>query len=156
MQKITDLKNQNLFIKSISKVLLSLGSNIEPKSEYINKAIDYIHNEGYCKVIKTSSVLKNPAILYKEQDDFLNQIIEIETILAPFELLNYLKQLEIKIGRKHRFRYGPREIDIDILFYEDLTINTENLIIPHPGVYDREYLKILLKEFELSKYNFNI
>jgi len=156
MQKITDLKNQNLFIKSISKVLLSLGSNIEPKSEYINKAIDYIHNEGYCKVIKTSSVLKNPAILYKEQDDFLNQIIEIETILAPFELLNYLKQLEIKIGRKHRFRYGPREIDIDILFYEDLTINTENLIIPHPGVYDREYLKILLKEFELSKYNFNL
>lgn len=155
MQKITDLKNQNLFIKSISKVLLSLGSNIEPKSEYINKAIDYIHNEGYCKVIKTSSVLKNPAILYKEQDDFLNQIIEIETILAPFELLNYLKQLEIKIGRKHRFRYGPREIDIDILFYKDLTINTENLIIPHPGVYDREYLKILLKEFELSKYNFN-
>jgi len=155
MQKITDLKNQNLFIKSLSKVLLSLGSNIEPKSEYINKAIDYIHNEGYCKVIKTSSVLKNPAILYKEQDDFLNQIIEIETILTPFELLNYLKQLEIKIGRKHRFRYGPREIDIDILFYEDLTINTENLIIPHPAVYDREYLKILLKEFELSKYNFN-
>jgi len=155
MQKITDLKNQNLFIKSLSKVLLSLGSNIEPKSEYINKAIDYIHNEGYCKVIKTSSVLKNPAILYKEQDDFLNQIIEIETILTPLELLNYLKQLEIKIGRKHRFRYGPREIDIDILFYEDLTINTENLIIPHPGVYDREYLKILLKEFELSKYNFN-
>jgi 2-amino-4-hydroxy-6-hydroxymethyldihydropteridine diphosphokinase len=155
MQKITDLKNQNLFIKSLSKVLLSLGSNIEPKSEYINKAIDYIHNEGYCKVIKISSVLKNPAILYKEQDDFLNQIIEIETILTPFELLNYLKQLEIKIGRKHRFRYGPREIDIDILFYEDLKINTENLIIPHPGVYDREYLKILLKEFELSKYNFN-
>jgi len=155
MQKIIDLKNQDLSTKYFSNVLLSLGSNIEPKAEYLKKTIDSIHNEGYCKIIKISSVLKNPAILYKEQDDFLNQLIEIETILTPFQLLNYLKQLEIKIGRIHRFRYGPREIDIDILFYENLTINTENLIIPHPGVYDREYLKILLKEFELSKYNFN-
>ncbi|GIX41393.1 MAG: 2-amino-4-hydroxy-6-hydroxymethyldihydropteridine pyrophosphokinase [Leptospiraceae bacterium] len=156
MQKIIDLKKQNLSTNNSSFVLLSLGSNIEPKLDYLNKAIFYLNNDGYCKIIKLSKILKNPAILYTKQDDFLNQIIEIKTFLNPFELLDYVKELEKRIGRQPRFRYGPREIDIDILFYEHFTVNTDKLIIPHPGVYEREYLKILLQEFELSKYHFNI
>jgi 2-amino-4-hydroxy-6-hydroxymethyldihydropteridine diphosphokinase len=156
MQKIIDLEKQNQSVNKSTFVLLALGSNIEPKKEYLQKVIKNLESDGKCTIIKTSRILQNPAILYTEQEDFLNQIIEIETFLEPNDLLNYVKQLEKKIGRKSRFRYGPREIDIDILFYGQLTICTENLVIPHPGVYEREYLKILLQDFDLSKYNFTI
>lgn len=153
MQKIIDLEKQNLSKKQ-HYVLLSLGSNIEPKEEYLKKAIFFLQNDGFVEVIKTSLILKNSAILYTDQEDFLNQLVEVKTTLPPLELLYYVKSLEKILGRKERFRYGPREIDIDILFYDTTTIKTEELILPHPGVYDREYLKILFKEFDLSKYNY--
>lgn len=153
MQKIIDLKKQNLS-KNIHYVLLSLGSNIEPREEYLKKAIYHLQNDGLIEIIKTSSLLNNSAILYTEQEDFLNQLVEIKTHLSPLELLHYVKMLEKILGRKERFRYGPREIDIDILFYDTTNIKTQELILPHPGVYDREYLKILFKEFDLSKYNY--
>ncbi len=152
MQKIIDLKKQNLFNRT-NFVLLCLGSNIEPKEKYLKNAIEFIQKDGFCEILKVSKVLKNPPLIYTNQDDFLNQILEIKTILDPYELLTYIKQLEKNIGRIERFRYGPREIDIDILFYENLKINTEILTIPHPGIYDREYIQILLQEFNLSKYS---
>ncbi len=153
MQKTIDLKKQNPSNK-LYYVLLSLGSNIEPKEEYLKKTIFTLETDGHVEIIKTSRILKNPAILYPNQEDFLNQLIEVKTHLSPLELLYYVKSLEKLLGRKERFRFGPREIDIDILFYDTLTIQTQELTLPHPGVYDRDYLKILFKEFDLSKYNF--
>ncbi|MFN3605161.1 MAG: 2-amino-4-hydroxy-6-hydroxymethyldihydropteridine diphosphokinase [Leptonema sp. (in: bacteria)] len=150
MQKIIDLRKHVPFVKK-HKALLSLGSNIEPRMNYLKHAKELIEkNIGI--ILKSSSILDNPAEIYLEQPNFLNQIIEIETFLTPIKLLSVIKKIEKEIGRKERFRYGPREIDIDILFYEKQKFVTNELMIPHPAVSERKYLKILLKEFDLKDY----
>ncbi len=151
MQKIIDLKKLVPYTKPL-KVLLSLGSNIEPREVYLQKAKELIESKRIGIITKQSIILENPPILYENQNDFLNQILEIKTNLNPHQLLREIKKLEKEIGRKETFRYGPREIDIDILFFQNHKINKLDLVIPHPGVYDREYLKILLKEFDLKEY----
>jgi 2-amino-4-hydroxy-6-hydroxymethyldihydropteridine diphosphokinase len=70
---------------------------------------------------------------FSDQPDYLNQVIEAGTDLEPLELLRYLKALEIRLGRETTFRYGPRKIDLDILFYDDLILDTPELEIPIPG-----------------------
>lgn len=149
MWKIIDLKKLVPFINH--KVLLSLGSNIEPRELYLKKARELLEKK-IGKILKFSSILDNPAEVYLDQPRFLNQILEIETRLNPTSLLKIIKKIEKEIGRKERFRYGPREIDIDILYYENFQIHTNDLIIPHPAIKEREYLKILLKEFDLKDY----
>lgn len=149
MWKIIDLKKLVPFINH--KVLLSLGSNIEPRELYLKKARELLEKK-IGKIIKLSSILDCAAEVYLDQPRFLNQIVEIKTHLNPPCLLKTIKKLEKEIGRKERFRYGPREIDIDILYYENFQINSNDLIIPHPAVKEREYLKILLKEFDLKDY----
>lgn len=151
MQKITDLGMRVPFSKQC-KVLLSLGSNIEPKNDYLKKAKVLIEAKNIGRIIKESIILENSPILYENQNDFLNQIIEIKTTLDPYRLLKELKKLEKEIGRQKTFRYGPREIDIDILFYQNHTIQSYDLTIPHPGVFNRNYLKILLQEFDIRDY----
>ena len=100
-------------------------------------------------LVRATSALDNPALIFEDQDDFLNQVLEIQTELPPLELLDFLKLIEKKIGRQERFRYGPREIDIDILFYGRLRLETESLKIPPPGVL-RPYAVALLKELGMD------
>lgn len=127
-------------------VFLSLGSNTGNREHFIQDAVTRLIENPQVTLVRQSRLFENPAILYENQPDFLNQILEIETTFSPFALLDYLQKLEKEIGRKKRFRYGPREIDLDILTYDALQMNTDRLTIPHPGIYDREYLKILLAE----------
>ena len=101
-------------------------------------------------IIKKGKILDNPPLLVEEQPPFLNQIIQTETELGPYELLDTLKQYESQIGRIKRIRFGPREIDLDILTYGDLRLDSDRLTIPHPGLRDREYLRILLAEFDTT------
>ena len=112
---------------------------------------DYLlsHNPRM-EVLRRSSILDNPPLLVEEQPSFLNQIVEIQTDLEPLELLDTLKEYEKEIGRIKRIRYGPREIDLDILSYDGLRMNNSKLTLPHPGLRDREYLRILLAEFALQ------
>lgn len=76
---------------------------------------------------------------FEDQGKFLNQVVKVQTNLAPEALLDYLKQIEIKVGRTPTFRNGPREIDIDILFYDDLILETDELTIPHPRLAERAF-----------------
>ncbi|HAV78479.1 MAG TPA: 2-amino-4-hydroxy-6-hydroxymethyldihydropteridine diphosphokinase, partial [Anaerolineae bacterium] len=77
---------------------------------------------------------------YTEQDKFLNQAVKTTTYLEPEPLLKHIKRLEIGLGRTATFRHGPRLIDIDILFYDDLIIETPPLVIPHPQLHDRGFV----------------
>ncbi|MEK7790816.1 MAG: 2-amino-4-hydroxy-6-hydroxymethyldihydropteridine diphosphokinase, partial [Deltaproteobacteria bacterium] len=72
--------------------------------------------------------------------------IEIKTSLSPVELLKALKQIEKEIGRKETFRWGPRIIDLDLLLYDSLTLKSEELTLPHPGMNERDFVKIPLQE----------
>lgn len=96
--------------------------------------------------IRLSKIYETPPWGYTDQPAFLNQVVEARTDLSPHELLVHLKDIEIQIGRKPTFRYGPRLIDLDILIYDDLILNTSTLVIPHPNMHERAFVLIPLAE----------
>ncbi|WP_029520350.1 2-amino-4-hydroxy-6-hydroxymethyldihydropteridine diphosphokinase [Persephonella sp. IF05-L8] len=122
----------------MEKIFLALGSNIGNRQKNINQAIEFLSKE--IKDIKQAHIYKSKAVGYENQPDFLNTAISGYTDLSPEELLGFVKHIEKQIGRKKRFRWGPREIDIDILFYGNLVLEKENLIIPHPRIHERDFV----------------
>ena len=106
-----------------------MGSNIGDKENNLTDAVKFISN--FAKILKISSVYKTEPLLYKEQDDFFNIVIEIDYQKTARNLLSKIKDVETQMGRKDNFRYGPRLIDIDIIFFKGEEIDEEDLIIPH-------------------------
>ncbi|WP_431110359.1 2-amino-4-hydroxy-6-hydroxymethyldihydropteridine diphosphokinase [Winogradskyella poriferorum] len=125
-------------------VYIALGSNKGNKLEYLQLAIDAIF-ERVGTIRKISKVYETPALGF-EGDDFYNACIKIETELKPKKLLRVLKQIEADLGRtnKKSDTYESREIDLDILFYEDEVINEKSLLIPHPAIHLRKFVLVPL------------
>jgi 2-amino-4-hydroxy-6-hydroxymethyldihydropteridine diphosphokinase len=119
-------------------IFLALGSNIGNKQRYIDEAIQHLGPN--VTNIRLSKIYETKPMYFEAQDVFLNAVLQAETNLTPVELLPFVKKLETKIGRLTRFPNGPREIDIDILFYEDLIYSDELLTIPHPGIAQRDFV----------------
>lgn len=132
------------FGRTTRRALISLGSNLGDRRGYLRAARDRIRERF--RILQQTTELDNPAVILMDQPDFLNQIIEIEADVSPAELLTCLKQIEADLGRRPRERYGPREIDLDILEFEGVAVHTPDLTLPHPGLRDRAYLHLLLKE----------
>jgi 2-amino-4-hydroxy-6-hydroxymethyldihydropteridine diphosphokinase len=126
--------------KIMPQAYLALGSNLGDRAENLQSAISFLRLKA--KVITCSAVYETPPWGYEEQPKFLNQVIEVETDLTPGDLLDYVKEVEREIGRKETFRYGPRSIDIDILFYDDLVVNTPPLNIPHAQIAERAFVLV--------------
>jgi len=116
-------------VKNSNSIFLSLGSNIGDKENNLIDAVRFISN--FAKILKISSVYKTKPLFYKEQDDFFNIVIEIDYQKTARNLLLKIKDVETQMGRKDNFRYGPRLIDIDIIFFKGEEIDEEDLIIPH-------------------------
>ncbi len=116
-------------MKNLNSIFLSLGSNIGDKENNLIDAVRFISN--FAKILKISSLYKTEPLLHKEQDDFFNIVIEIDYQKTARNLLLKLKDIETQMGRKDNFRYGPRLIDIDIIFFKGEEIDEEDLIIPH-------------------------
>jgi len=125
-------------------VYLSLGSNINDRAANLKQAISSLPPQMTVK--KKSKVYETPPWGYTEQAPFLNLVVMATTYVEPEPLLKHLKRLEVALGRKATFRYGPRSIDIDILFYDDLVMETPSLTIPHPHVYDRGFVLVPLMD----------
>jgi 2-amino-4-hydroxy-6-hydroxymethyldihydropteridine diphosphokinase len=119
-------------------VYLSLGTNIGDRAANLKEAVASLPPQMTVK--KKSNVYETPPWGYTEQDAFLNQVVQVTTYLEPEPLLKHLKRLEVALGREPTFRYGPRLIDIDILFYDDLVFKSPSLIIPHPNVHERGFV----------------
>jgi 2-amino-4-hydroxy-6-hydroxymethyldihydropteridine diphosphokinase len=96
--------------------------------------------------VKESPIYVTPPWGYEDQPDFLNQVIQVTTRLEPTQLLDYLKGIEDDMGRKATFRYGPRLIDLDILFYGQRVIREESLQIPHPRLHERAFVLVPLHD----------
>jgi 2-amino-4-hydroxy-6-hydroxymethyldihydropteridine diphosphokinase len=122
----------------MADVYLGLGSNVGDKERNIRKAIELIDQE--CTVLKKSKLYKTDPVGYMEQDWFLNRVIEVETSRKPKELLRFLKSIEKKLGRQKTVKNGPRTIDIDILLYDDILLDSESLTIPHPRLHKRLFV----------------
>ena len=131
----------------MASVYLSLGSNLGNRKKNLEKAISFISEEAG-KIISVSSFYQSEPQGFKSENDFLNAVILIETTLSPFELLAKTQEIEKKIGRKTKSTetYSDRIIDIDILFYDDLIVDTPELKIPHPLWKERDFVKIPLAE----------
>lgn len=121
-------------------VYLSLGSNLGDRASHLKSALASLPPQ--LRVAAKSRVYETPPWGYTEQEHFLNQVVKATTYLEPELLLKHLKRLEVALGRKATFRYGPRLIDIDILFYDDLVFESPALTIPHPHVHERGFVLI--------------
>lgn len=125
---------------------LGLGTNLGDRQKNLKEAIKAISLK--MNVLQRSSVYETKAWGYTNQPDFLNQVIEVNTDLTPLQLLNFVKRTETELGRVENFRYGPRLIDIDILFYGTVIRNTTRVQIPHPRLHERAFVLVPMAEME--------
>ncbi len=126
---------------------LGIGSNLGDRRKNIRMAIKKINSLLDTKVIRSSSLMETaPLGGPRGQPKFLNAAVKIRTSILPFQLLRELKTIEKELGRKRTIRFGPRPIDLDILFYHDRIIHTKTLHIPHPRMFEREFVLKPLSE----------
>ncbi len=129
-------------------VYIGIGSNLGDKLKHCEKAISEILKIDCHKLLAKSSLFKTQPIGYTYQDWFVNRVIKIETDLEAPELFRTLKAIESRLGRTKTFRWGPQTIDLDILFFDEVEIHTEELQIPHPLIQDRQFVLIPLTEID--------
>lgn len=131
-------------------VYISLGSNIGDRAFYLQAAIKQLHTHECIVVAKKSSIYETEPIGYVEQEPFLNMVIELHTSLTPEQLLIETQKIETKYGRQRDEKWGPRTLDLDILLYGEEKIQTNDLIVPHPRMWERAFVVIPLMELNCT------
>jgi GTP cyclohydrolase-4 len=131
-------------VSELHKVYLGLGANLGDRQSNLLQALQHVRTRA--SIEKVSSCYETKPVGYLEQPDFLNIACLITTELSPYELLHFLKQVENRMGRQPSFRNAPRPIDIDILFYDDLVLESPGLTIPHPRLSERAFVLVPLAE----------
>lgn len=128
------------------KVYLALGSNMGDSRKYLEDAVDALKNNDKNKNVTVSKFLVTKPYGGVEQDDFLNGAVVLQTLYSPQELLQELHRIEAAADRKREVHWGPRTLDLDILFYDRLVCEDENLIIPHVDLQNRDFVLIPMCE----------
>lgn len=127
-------------------VYAGLGSNRGNKSDNIKKALDMLNMADNASVLAVSSLYETEPEGYEDQDWFLNTAAQLKTTLSPVDLLKLFKEIEQAIGRHKSVRWGPREIDLDLLLYDELSFENPDLVIPHPRMHQRAFVLAPLAE----------
>lgn len=125
-------------------IYLALGTNLGNRRANLRAAIAAL--PPAMTVLVESSIYQTPPWGITDQPAFLNMALKGETLLAPMTLLSLLKRLEIQLGRTPSIHYGPRQIDMDILFYDDLILDTPELVVPHPRLQERAFALVPLAD----------
>lgn len=130
-----------------SRVFVGLGSNVGNKEENLKEALRRLEDD-FIEIVKSSTFYETKPWGMEEQDYFLNSVVELRTTYGPMELLRYLQKIEDTMGRDraHEAKWGPRVIDLDILFFGDRIIYEDDLIIPHPYAEHRDFVMELMVE----------
>jgi len=128
------------------KVFLALGSNLGNKQENLKLAVEYISGITKTKLNKASEIYITNPVGYLDQENFLNMVVSIETDLEPIILLKELQGIENILKRSREIHWGPRTMDIDILLFGEEVINSDELTIPHPRMFERAFVLIPLKD----------
>lgn len=123
-----------------STAFISIGSNIGDKNYNLDKAIELLCGNDEVKLVKKSSYLKTEPWGYEDQEEFLNCAIEVKTILSSRELLEKMQSIEKEMKRERIIKWGPRVIDLDIIFFNNEINNEEDLVIPHPRMEERKFV----------------
>jgi len=120
---------------------VGLGSNIEPRDKYIERALNLLSGHARIEVQKVSSIYETEAVGGPSgQKKYLNAVCRIRTDLAPEALLDVLQDIEQQLGRKRQVRWGPRTIDLDILLFGQQIIATDRLVVPHALMHQRRFV----------------
>ena len=130
----------------MDRIFIGLGSNLGDRMRYLHQALSEIANTKKIFMKKYSSVYETEPVGYKEQQMFLNMAAELESTLAPQDLLGNLKEIEKNLGRSNSEHWGPREIDLDILYYGSEVINSDKLRLPHPEIANRKFVLVPMEE----------
>jgi len=125
---------------------VALGSNLGDREDNLRRAITEMISQDTMSVIAMSSVYETQPMYYENQDWFLNCVVAVQTILKPSALLKCLQAIELGLGRQRNVKFGPRVIDLDILFYGDETVSEPGIEIPHPRLAERPFVLIPLNE----------
>lgn len=119
---------------------IALGSNMGDKKAYLDSGVEGLRQTKGCQVLAVSDYLATEPYGVTDQDEFLNGAMKIRTLLPPHELLDRLHEIEQEAGRERIIRWGPRTLDLDILLYDDLILDDEELHIPHIEMYKRDFV----------------
>ncbi len=130
--------------RPLNTVFIALGTNMGDRLENLDQAIAALPPE--VQPIQVSSVYETPPWGFQDQPAFLNAVLKGETRLKPGPLLRYLKETEVRLGRKPSFQNGPRLIDLDVLFYNDRIVELPGLSIPHPRLHERAFVLVPLAD----------
>lgn len=133
------------------RAYLGLGSNLGDKKAYLDRAVEALNETPGCRVEKVSSYHVTAPYGGVEQEDFLNGCLALDTLLPPQELLERLHEIEAEAHRERTVRWGPRTLDLDILLYDDLILETDDLILPHVEMHKRGFVLNPLKEIAPNK-----
>lgn len=126
--------------RSRHRAFVAFGSNMGDRQAYINGALEKIKSDPKCTVKKISSVTETAPYGGVEQDNFLNGVMELETLYSPYALLDFLHKLENEAGRERKIHWGPRTLDLDILLFDDIISDDPVLTLPHPDMENRAFV----------------
>lgn len=129
-----------------STAYLALGGNLGDRREYLSAAVRALNSERGLRVEKFSSVYETAPVGVVDQPDFYNLVVEVSTTLTAHELLTRCLAIENKLGRVRTERWGPRTIDLDVLWYENVTLRDSELTLPHPRMKERAFVLVPLAE----------
>lgn len=126
------------------RALIGIGGNVGDVKRRFTHLLHFLHKQPNLTVLHTAPILQNPPFGYIEQDDFLNSVIEVSTNMRPRELLEFLLRVEKHFGRKRSFANAPRTLDLDLIFFDKVKMDTPRLTLPHPHWAERESVVIPL------------
>lgn len=132
------------------KAYLGIGSNLGNKQRFLDEAVEKLKKAEQIRKVRTSKWIVTEPYGGVEQDSFLNGAIELETLLFPGELLHFMQSVEKEAGRERLVHWGPRTLDLDLLFYEDFISDEKELTVPHPDMHNRSF--VLEPLYELCPY----
>lgn len=133
----------------MSRAYLSLGSNIGDKKNNLDEAVKLIKSNSYISDVLVSEYYETAPVGYLDQDVFMNIVVQINTTLDSYKLLDFCHEIEEALKRKRIIRWGPRTIDVDILLFDDIISDDERLTIPHPRMTERAFVIVPL--YDLSQ-----
>jgi len=122
------------------RAYIGLGSNVGEREENLVRAISLLDSSPGIRVLRRASLYETEPVGVEAQPWFFNTVVEVEAELAPGELLRRMKEIEKALGREDRGRWGPREIDLDLLLYGDLVMEEDGLVLPHPELHHRRFV----------------
>ena len=130
---------------------ISFGSNLGDREKNINEALKLINDSDDIEIINVSKIIETEPWGYLEQDNFLNGVCEIKTLMTPKELIVFLLEIEKKLKRERLIKWGPRTLDLDVIYYDDLISEDDEIILPHPRMEEREFVLVPLNEIAPNK-----